>query len=165
MARNHYVINVLKPTKKHFEFLFSNNIVAIGYRKFCFTMYVGMLEKEVLYKKISDHYKSNNNEAEKSYIEAKLFINIKAGDYIIVSYFDSVCLAISTNFRIYDRDVSEHLDFYNQLEVNYMKADNDLRIVPLNSLSKGLQKQLMEIKSTVCELNDFGKEIEYIFDN
>lgn len=165
MRRDYYLINVQEPTKEHFEFLFNNNIIAIGYQEFCFTMYDGMLEKEELYKKIADHYKSNTKEAEKSCEEAKLFINIKAGDYIIVSYFNNVCLAIATHSRVYDRDVSKHLGFYNQLEVDYIKVQNDLKIVPKHTLSKGLQNKLKEIKLSICKLNDFGDEIEHLVDN
>ena len=165
MERNYYVVSIPNSSEEHFEFLFKNDIVAIGYKEFCFTMYVNMIDKEILYKKINDFYKSKNEKAEKSHIEAELFINIKEGDYIIIPYFDSVCLAIATDNRIYDRDVSEHLGFYNQLEVDYIKANNKLKFVSLNSLSKGLQKRLKEIKSTVCELNDFVEDVECLYGN
>lgn len=74
-------------------------------------------------------------------------------------------MAIATDCRMYDRYVAKHLGFYNQLEVGYKKVNNDLKIVSKSTLSKGLQKQLRETKLSVCRLNDFGEEIEYMLDN
>jgi hypothetical protein len=158
------MVRAMLSTEKDFQLFFSKSVVAVGWSKVDFTAFKNSQELAL---KVTDvYYKGTQIAAPslgKKVNEAKRFFDIKEGDFIIVPYHESICLAVAKAKRFYDKNIAGTLDLSNQLEVEYQKTKGQPRVISRNSLREGLQRRLRVRGSTVSNLYEFSDEIEDLF--
>lgn len=164
MAKNYYMVRAMNSESKDFKVFFENKVVAVGWSEVDFTQYANNPTK--LRNAVNQMYYADKDFhpplVGKKLNEVQRFQKIKAGDYIIIPYYNSIRLAIAkSQFRY--KNSAYDMDLANQLETEYLMTDNDFKTVPRNSLSEGLQRRLRVRGSTVSDLYEFEYEIEKIF--
>lgn len=162
---NYYMVRAMGQTDLEFKLLFDNNIIAVGWSRVNFSSFDDMeaLLREV---KVKYHYeKISPQVVGRRLAQIRRFINIKAGDRIILPYYDSVCLAEALSEQLYNPSVGDGgLDLSNQRKVKYILGDNKKPInIPRKQLSERLQRRLRVRGSTVADLYEFGDEVKDLF--
>lgn len=161
-----YMVRAMGSTESDFDVFLNNNVVATGWSEIDFTKYLDDVStlREVVN---GEYYLGKNkasNVASRNLNEVVRFVGIKKGDYIIVPYWSHILMAISKGDFAYDNEAYVR-DLANQLKVEYVTEMGDLKTVPRNALSEGLQRRLRVRGSSVLSLEDFNDEITKLFDN
>lgn len=165
MERNYYMVRAMESRKEDFEVFFQNGVVAVGWSEVNFSDFARSESKQ-LRGKVNEIYYLNKNlypsTVGKKLNEVERFHNINEGDYIIVPYYNKIRLAIAKNKRGYNEN-TQALDLSNQIKVNYLGTNSELKTISRDYLSEGLQRRLRVRGSTVSNLYEFAEEIEKIF--
>lgn len=156
----------MSSSEGDFKEFFENNVVALGFSYVDFTKYSLDIVDD-LWKEIEKHYEFIHKAAPqvvgRKYNEIKRFLSIKEGDYIIVPYYNAVCLAIAGKERNYNPKIKDSLDLSNQLKVTYVKVNRKIKKIPRNDLREDLQRRLRVRGATISDLYEFKDEIEQFF--
>lgn len=167
MDRNYFMVRAMSSSEDDFKEIFDYSVVALGFSYVDFTKY-STETVDQLWKEVENHYdfvhKAAPQVVSRKYNEIKRFLSIKEGDYIIVPYYNAVCLAIAGKERIYKPDIADSLDLSNQLKVTYVKANREIKKIPRNNLREDLQRRLRVRGATVSDLYEFKDEIEQLFE-
>ena len=161
-----YMVRAMGSTESDFDVFLRNNVVATGWSEIDFTQYLE--DPDALREAVNVEYYRGKNKASnvvsKNLNEVVRFIGIEEGDYIIVPYWSHILMAISKGQFVYD-DEAYNNDLANQLRVQYVTDMGEIKKVPRNALSEGLQRRLRVRGSSVSSLEDFNDEITRLFEN
>lgn len=160
-----YMVRAMGSTEKDFNIFLSNSVVATGWSEIDFTQYE--YNPSALREAVDLMYYRGKNKAPqvvgRNLNEVVRFINIQKGDYIIVPYWSHILMAVSKGEFLYDEKAYD-CDLANQLKVSYLQDLGEVKKVPRNALSEGLQRRLRVRGSSVSSLEDFCDEIIRLFD-
>lgn len=163
-SRSYYMVRAMRSTQEDFDIFFSRNVVAVGWSGIDFTAY-GTEELQRLLQQVKENYYSGQNTAAqvvgKKLNEVRRFLSIRKGDILLVPYYSAVRIAVSKGEYQYDPGCACQ-DLANQLQVEYLTAQDGLLTISRNELSEALQRRLRVRGSTVSDLYEFGQEIEGI---
>ncbi len=164
-APGYYMVRAKDQEKEDFSIFLENQVVAVGWSRIHFADFesvddlVEAVEKE--------YYTSRDTAAQvigKRKNEVRRFMRIKRGDRIIIPYWSNVLLAVAEAQKTFSPEAAGERDLGNQHLVSYVEdKDGELRTVPRDQLSEGLQRRLRVPGSAVSDLSDFAPEIEDLF--
>jgi len=156
---NYFMIRPRYQNNKNFDIFFKKNVVAVGWSDFSFKDYNNI---EDLFPEIGYLKNVAPTTAGKWKNQIRRFKHLKFEDRIIIPYYNSICLAIVQEEEIYSKEDYKY-DQSNQRTVQYLKRNNDLILIPRNSLSERLQRRLRVRGTTIANLWEFHQELDLIF--
>lgn len=166
METNYYMVRAMASSELDFKMFFDNNVVAVGWSEVDFSKY-NTLQTEELAKEVEKTYYSSDKvfapTVSKKLNEVRRFHNIKAGDFIIVPFYNAIRLAVASDAILYEEESAYDLDLSNQRKVRYVFSGDTIRTIPRDVLSEALQRRLRVRGSTISDLFEFKDEIEKLF--
>ncbi len=164
--RRYYMVRAMKSTERDFAIFFNNSVVAVGWSKLDFSEYP-VSETHRLREKVKNEYYCDDNifppYVSKKLNEVVMFHRMNDDDRIIVPYNSYIILGIVQSERIYDGSADD-ADLCNQRKVQFFKqSDGQLKTIPRDDLSEGLQRRLRVRGRTISDLEEFRGEIDTLF--
>lgn len=158
----YYMVRAQGQTKEVFEYLFSRNVVAVGWSDFDFSSHSDVEQLVSEYRNTAPAYRPAL--LTKYCNEIRRFMALRRDDHVLVPVYESIALAVVEGTKLYDRSVAETLDLSNQVRVVFERTSHgQIAKIPRTQLSNGLQTRLRAPGTTIIDLQEWAAELEALF--
>lgn len=159
---NYYMVRAMYSNSNDFEEFLQNHVVAVGWSGINFCDYTPDSLRNAIWEGYYKDSAKRNQTVSLQLNQAVMFKCIKEGDKVIVPYNSGILIATAKSEEIYS-EKAKKLDLANQHKVEFKYLNENPYVVPRNNLSERLQRRLRVRGRSVANLNEFGDEIEKIF--
>lgn len=160
-----YMVRAMSSAEDDFAVFVDNSVVAVGWSKVDFTTAATV---DAAVEAVTTEYyrdgKTAPQVAGKKRNEVRRFMNIKAGDRIIVPRWSGLMLATASGEPCFNHEAAGARDLGNQHRVQYLMDGARPRIIPRSALSEGLARRLRVRGSTISDLKEFEREVGRLFE-